>query len=224
MLLIRSYTRSMRLLRWRPIRSLLATLAIVSLFSACLDERATYVVEHMPDCMLGCQDRCLSQNVGACQMACEETWSWSLGLKLPVCGFEWESVGELCRGRGGSGCLEVYGPKLGTSDAAEDSCPDAISTWEACMASSYVLDCRWQCQEACDAEGLAACQGACEGNWSWIDRLGTGLCLSRRNAVDAECGVERQCSAEGPIFSTAAITDVCHTALNAWTSCYEGLK
>ena len=205
------------------LRTLIVSLAIAAVFAACLDDRDTYVVEHMPDCMLGCQDRCLSQHVGACQMACEERWSWSLGLSLPVCGFEWEAVDAHCRGDG-AGCLEVYGPKLGTSDAADELCAQAISTWEVCMTGSYVLDCRWQCQASCDAEGLESCEAACEGNWSWIDRLGTGQCLSRRNAVDGACGEERECSTEGPIFSTAAITTECQDALNDWTSCYEGLK
>ena len=206
-----------------PWRAWALALVMAMVLVACLDERDTYIVDHMPDCMLGCEDRCLSQHVGACQMACEDSWSWSLGLTLPVCGFEWEAVDEHCRGPG-AGCLEVYGPKLGTSDAADELCEASIATWEACMGGSYVLDCRWQCQSSCDAEGLAACEAACEGNWSWIDRLGTGLCVSARNAVDQACGTERECSAEGPIFATSAITEACSQALSTWTTCYEGLN
>lgn len=193
-------------------------------FTSCLDERETYGVDHMPDCMLGCQERCFSQHEGACQMACEESWSWSLGLSLPVCGFEWEAVDDHCRGSG-AGCLEVYGPKLGTSAAADGVlCGESVAAWESCMAGSNVLHCRWQCQGSCDAEGLESCEAACEGTWSWIDRLGSGLCLATRNAVDAACGEERECSTEGPIFSTAAITEDCNGALGAWRACYEGLN
>ena len=211
-------------MRMRIARGVILVLATAAMLAACLDERATYVVDHMPDCMLKCQDRCdLSQHVGACQAACEDSWSWSLGLSLPVCGFEWEAVDDHCRGPG-AGCLEVYGPKLGTSDAADELCAESISTWESCMAGTYVLDCRWQCQSSCDAEGLEACEAACEGNWSWIDRLGTGLCVSARDAVDASCGTARECSAEGPIFATASITEACSQALNTWTSCYEALN
>ena len=223
MLLIHTHRAGAGNRRGRHLRAALVTLAIAAVFTACLDERETYGVDHMPDCMLGCQDRCLSQHIGACQMACEDSWSWSLGLNLPVCGFEWEAVDENCRGPG-AGCLEVYGPKLGTSEAAHELCAESVSTWETCMEGSNVLDCRWQCQASCDAEGLEACEAACDGNWSWIDRLGSGLCLSTRDALDAACGVDRECSAEGPIFSTAAITDGCHEALNAWRSCYEGLN
>lgn len=224
MLLIHTHRARTGSRRGRHLRAALVTLAIAAVFTACLDERDTYGVDHMPDCMLGCQDRCLSQHVGACQMACEDSWSWSLGLNLPVCGFEWEAVDEHCRGPG-AGCLEVYGPKLGTSEAADEVlCGQSVATWETCMAGSNVLDCRWQCQGSCDAEGLESCEAACEGNWSWIDRLGSGLCLATRNAVDAACGEERQCSAEGPIFSTDAITQDCTGALNAWRSCYQGLN
>lgn len=211
-------------LRARARRTLLGLGCVAALLgSGCLDDRATYEVDHMPDCMLGCEERCLSQHVGACQMACEDSWSWSLGLTLPICGFEWEAVDDHCRGPG-AGCLEVYGPKLGTSAAADERCAESISTWETCMEGSYVLDCRWQCQASCDAEGLAACEGACDGNWSWIDRLGSGLCLSKRHAVDVACGAERECSAEGPIFSTSALTDTCKEALSDWTTCYEALN
>jgi hypothetical protein len=224
MLLIHTHRARTGNRRGRHLRAALVTLAIAAVFTACLDERDTYVVDHMPDCMLGCQERCLSQHVGACQMACEDSWSWSLGLNLPVCGFEWEAVDENCRGPG-AGCLEVYGPKLGTSEAADEVlCGQSVATWETCMAGSNVLDCRWQCQGSCDAKGLESCEAACEGNWSWIDRLGSGLCLATRNAVDAACGEQRQCSAEGPIFSTDAITQDCTGALNAWRSCYQGLN
>jgi len=195
-------------------------LAVILACSACLDERDTYVVEHVPQCMLGCQDHCLVQHVGACQSACEDTWLWTVSLDLPVCGFEWESMDAHCRGPG-TQCLDLYGPALASGLGADEVCGEAVATWEACMTGSYVFDCRGQCQASCDLDELDICRAACESSWRWLDRRGHGLCLSARNQVDSQCGVERVCTHEGPIFPPEALTAQCHEALSTWDECLE---